>query len=64
LIALGEALPRDEHELLAAYEEFAMAEPDFAPVYSQLEWLYKRSGRMEDAAASRQRFEQLVRPGP
>ena len=64
LIALGEALPRDEHELLAAYEEFAMAEPDFAPVYSQLEWLYKRLGRMEDAAASRQRFEHLVQPGP
>ncbi len=64
LIALGKDLPRDEHELLAAYEEFAMAEPDFAPVYSQLEWLYKRSGRMGDAAASRQRFEQLVRPGP
>jgi len=64
LIAVGKALPRDERELLVAYEEFAAAEPDFAPVHRELESLYRRSGRMEDAAASRRRFEHLVRPGP
>jgi len=64
LIAVGKALPRDERELLVAYEEFAAAEPDFAPVHRELESLYKRSGRMGEAAASRRRFEHLVRPGP
>jgi hypothetical protein len=63
-IALGEALPRDERELVAAYVDFATAEPDFAPVHRHLELLYKRSGRMGDAAESRRRFENLLRPGP
>jgi len=63
-IVLGEALPRDERELVAAYVDFATAEPDFAPVHRHLELLYKRSGRMGDAAESRRRFENLLRPGP
>jgi len=60
LIALGRALPRDEPELLLALEEFASAEPNFAPVHQQLAEFYRRSGRLESAAASRLRFEQLV----
>ena len=64
LIAFGKALPRDELELLAAYEEFAAAEPDFAPVYKELESLYRRSDRMSDAETAQRRFEQLVRSGP
>jgi hypothetical protein len=63
LIALGKALPRDEPELLLALEEFAAAEPNFAPVHQQLAEFYRRSGRLESAAASRLRFEQLVGSG-
>lgn len=63
LIALGKALPRDEPELILALEEFAAAEPNFAPVHQQLAEFYRRSGRLESAAASRLRFEQLVGSG-
>ena len=64
LAASDKALPRDENELLEAYEEFAEAKPDFAPVYKELELLYKRSGRTADAQTARRRFESLVRPEP
>jgi len=64
LVASGKALPRDENELMEAYEKFAEAKPDFAPVYKELESLYKRSSRTADAQAARQRFESLVRPEP